>query len=137
MRTARTLQNVFSAVVLLCCLEMSRTFPTADILSDPEEPTQLTYNQELSGFPIIGMEDLMKQKRSFASFRFRPKNLESLIMINRAYDLMNNINALINDGENGSDFSDPEMEARAKERAQALIANRLKGVRGARKNLGH
>ena len=34
-------------------------------------------------------------------------DLESLIMINRAYDMMNNINALVNDGE---DIYDAELE---------------------------
>ena len=73
-------------------------------------------------------EDLMKQKRSFASFRFRPKSipgyelkilslnliqsidLESYVMINRAYDLMNNINVLVNDQTGEGIIYDAELE---------------------------
>ena len=33
-------------------------------------------------------------------------------MINRAYDMMNNINAIVHDGDEEQDFNDAEMEVR-------------------------
>ena len=71
-------------------------------------------------------EGLVKQKRSFASFRFRPKSkpryelkilflnlIQSidLVMIHRAYEKMNNINTLVNNAQAGEGMIyDAELE---------------------------
>merc|ERR1712025_86418 len=113
-----TLATVLYVVVLISCIAMTATYPHS----------QYSYSQDFYGIPLNRADDSMKHKRSFASFRFRPKNLGSLIMINRAYDMMNNINSLINDAQDKEELSNPEMEAKAKERAQSLIANRNKAA---------
>ena len=92
-------------------------------------------------FNIPALTNSMKQKRSFASFRFRPKSrgppefvkrtfriypflgLESLIMINKAYDMMRNINTLVNEGEDGPIAKDEEMEVKIETEIE------LKGVK--------
>merc|ERR1712012_718764 len=56
------------------------------------------------------------RKRSFASFRFRPT--ENLEMINRAYELMRNINEIV--GENTN--YDEALRAQAKLRAKSLMS---------------
>eukprot|EP00090_Calanus_glacialis_P004033 TRINITY_DN12997_c0_g1_i1.p1 TRINITY_DN12997_c0_g1~~TRINITY_DN12997_c0_g1_i1.p1 ORF type:complete len:139 (-),score=38.40 TRINITY_DN12997_c0_g1_i1:183-599(-) len=131
MKKGTSFQNVFTSLLLMCCLKISLSFPTEDIFSGPRQmfdylEPEYDQNSDLSSYQQTGTEDLNKQKRSFASFRFRPKSLESLIMINRAYDMMNNINSIVNEGEEAEEYKDAEMEAKARARAHALMANRNK-----------
>merc|ERR1712117_205861 len=63
-------------------------------------------------------------KRSFASFRFRPKTLENLMMINTAYDMMDDINNLV--AKNEDILSEEEREIlreKAKQRTMRLLIN--------------
>merc|ERR1712079_766858 len=65
-----------------------------------------------------------RHRRSFASFRFRPRSLESFMMINKAYEMMESINDIV--GHDSSDQQLPnerELKEQAKQRAKELLLN--------------
>merc|ERR1711953_881056 len=69
------------------------------------------------------MGDFSRQRRSFASFRFRPKSLESLMMINKAYKMMDNIDDIVSyDYHDQKLPNDEELRAKAKLRVKDLLS---------------
>merc|ERR1712087_864413 len=69
------------------------------------------------------MNDFSRQRRSFASFRFRPKSLESLMMINKAYKMMDNIDDIVShDYQQQKLPNEEELKEKAKLRVKDLLS---------------
>merc|ERR1711874_223308 len=75
------------------------------------------------GIDMLEKDDFSRQRRSFASFRFRPKSLESLMMINKAYKMMDNIDDIVSyDYHDQKLPNDEELRAKAKLRVKDLLS---------------
>merc|ERR1711915_88135 len=105
---------ICSTIVLVCSYELAQTYPMALHNSGNFQRNldNLVHHENQSPYSDLNGPN----KRSFASFRFRPKSLESLIMKNKAYDMMNNINNMVEDVP-----ADESMETLAKARAISLL----------------
>merc|ERR1712062_601411 len=68
-------------------------------------------------------DDFGRQRRSFASFRFRPKSLESLMMINKAYQMMDKIDDIVSyDDRQPTLPNEEELKEKAKLRVKDLLS---------------
>merc|ERR1712141_371248 len=68
------------------------------------------------------LDEFSRQRRSFASFRFRPKSLESLMMINKAYKMMDNIDDIVNNDYQAKLPNEEELKEKAKLRVKDLLS---------------
>merc|ERR1712141_559458 len=69
------------------------------------------------------LDDFSRHRRSFASFRFRPKSLESLMMINKAYKMMDNIDDIVSSDYHDQKLpNDEELKEMAKLRVKDLLS---------------
>merc|ERR1711874_549425 len=73
------------------------------------------------GIDMLEKDDFSRQRRSFASFRFRPKSLESLMMINKAYKMMDNIDDIVNYDQQKLP-NEEELKEKAKQRVKDLLS---------------
>merc|ERR1719483_2011804 len=106
----------------------------ASMIQMTESPRMNNFGTNLSLFTGL-CPGVFSVHISFASRRIRlqclsnafirPKTLESLIMINRAYEMMNKINSVVENNEDKDALADEDMEGRGRSRAHVLLKGRI------------